>query len=155
VETEGCDGAESGAGRQLEREIRRMVSACWCGLRSLLAPWLSTPPEAFPSLRQLASAVHLALLFFLPAVTHSPGLTVWIPPKIRLPLTITMISKQSHRMSRISSVDMPPLPQFPPSLAERHLLSEVPGLAQYAVLLKFAPPPIRYRNSFLIIQLYR
>lgn len=27
-------------------------------------PWLSTPPEAFPSLRQLASAVHLALFSF-------------------------------------------------------------------------------------------
>ena len=32
-------GAERGAGRQLEREIRRMDSACWCAcaLRSLLA----------------------------------------------------------------------------------------------------------------------
>jgi hypothetical protein len=105
-------------------------------------PWLSTPPEAFPSLHQLASAVHLALFFFLPVVTHSPGLTSWIPPKIRLPLTITMISKQSHRMSRISSVDMPLPTQLPPSLAERPLLSEVPGLALSAVLLKFASPPI-------------
>ena len=34
------DGAEMGAGRQLEREIRRMDSAYWCGElpRSVLAP---------------------------------------------------------------------------------------------------------------------
>jgi len=95
---------KGGAGRQLEREIRRMDSACWRALRSLLAfsPWLAgfqlpLPPHINWPAPSLSPSV-----LFLPAVFLSPGLTKWIPPKILLPLTIMTISKQSHRMSRIS-----------------------------------------------------
>lgn len=148
-------GAERGAGRQLEREIRRMDSACWCAcaLRSLLA--FSLPGWLAFNCGFLQTSVGQRYLspsvLFFPAVFLSPGFTRWIPPKILLPLTIMMISKQSHRMSRIyfrfhsasSALSFH-------SPGERLPWSEVPVLAPYAALLKSASLLSDSENSFLI-----
>ena len=73
------------------------------GLRSLLAPLAFNSPGSFPSLRPSGQRYPpCSSIPFSPAVIPSPGFILWIPPKICLPLTIMMISKQSHRMSRIS-----------------------------------------------------
>ena len=115
-----------------------------CSLRSLLAHphlWLAGFQLPLPTDFSWPASSLSPSVLFLPAVFLSPGPTTWTPPKILLPLTIMMISKQSHRMSRIYlrlHSASPLAPSFH-SLAERLPWSEVPALARFAALLKSAP----------------
>jgi hypothetical protein len=133
----------------LKGKFAGMDSACWwwCAALSPLASRTLSLWLAFKDISWLAPSLSPSVLF-LPAVFLSPGPTKWIPPKILLPLTIKMISKQSHRTSRIS------FPLHSPSclalsflsLAERPPWSEVPVLALSAALLKSASLLFRYRK---------